>query len=149
MGTSLWLESLLWASECYNRAATSVNDEWLSPHEVFYGRPAVATAALPPSRPSPCTVTAEDGSPGPYALFFYFMGIIVGGIATGFWMRRRRGSLIRATSGTTRRHRGSPRSGTRQQNRRGISTSPCRSLCPSPRHLLHRRHFASSCTGRD
>ena len=35
--TSLWLESLLWASECYNRAATSVNDEWLSPHEIFYG----------------------------------------------------------------------------------------------------------------
>ena len=26
-GTSLWLEPLLWASECYNRAATSVNDE--------------------------------------------------------------------------------------------------------------------------
>ena len=25
--TSLWLESLFWASECYNRAATSVNDE--------------------------------------------------------------------------------------------------------------------------
>ena len=36
-GTSLWLESLLWASECYNRAATSVNDEWLFPHEIFYG----------------------------------------------------------------------------------------------------------------
>ena len=36
-GTSLWLESLLWASECYERAATSVNDEWLSPHEIFYG----------------------------------------------------------------------------------------------------------------
>ena len=36
-GTSLWLESLLWASEFYNRAATSVNDEWLSPHEIFYG----------------------------------------------------------------------------------------------------------------
>ena len=36
-GTTLWLESLLWASECYNRAATSVNDEWLSPHEIFYG----------------------------------------------------------------------------------------------------------------
>ena len=34
-GTRLWLESLLWASECYNRAATSVNDEWLSPHEIF------------------------------------------------------------------------------------------------------------------
>ena len=36
-GTSLWLESLLWASECYSRAATSVNDEWLSPHEIFDG----------------------------------------------------------------------------------------------------------------
>ena len=32
-GTSLWLKSLLWASEYYNRAATPVNDEWLSPHE--------------------------------------------------------------------------------------------------------------------
>ena len=30
------LESLLWASECYNRAATSVNGEWFSPHELFY-----------------------------------------------------------------------------------------------------------------
>ena len=37
VGTSLWPESLLWASECYNRAATSVNDEWLFPHETFYG----------------------------------------------------------------------------------------------------------------
>ena len=35
--TSLWLESLLWASDCYNRAATSVNDEWLFPHSSFYG----------------------------------------------------------------------------------------------------------------
>ena len=53
-------------------------------------------------------------------------------------MRRRGGSLIRATSpGTTRKHRGSPRSGLRKRNRRGISTSPCHSLCPSPRHLLY------------
>ena len=36
-GTSLWLESLLWALGCYNRAATSVNDEWLFLHEIFYG----------------------------------------------------------------------------------------------------------------
>ena len=35
-GTSLWLESLLWASEYYNRAATPVNDEWLFPHEFSY-----------------------------------------------------------------------------------------------------------------
>ena len=37
VGTSLCLESLLWALECYNRAATSVNDGWLSPLEIFYG----------------------------------------------------------------------------------------------------------------
>ena len=36
-GTKLWLESLLWGSECFNRAASSANDGWLSPHEVFYG----------------------------------------------------------------------------------------------------------------
>ena len=36
-GTSLWMESLLWASECFNRAATSVNDEWLCPREIFCG----------------------------------------------------------------------------------------------------------------
>ena len=45
-GTSLWLESLLWASECYKRAATSVNDEWLSPHGIFYG----SRPRLPPLR---------------------------------------------------------------------------------------------------
>ena len=27
----------LWASECYNRVATLVNDEWLSPPEIFFG----------------------------------------------------------------------------------------------------------------
>ena len=36
-GASLWLESLLWASECYKRAVISVNDEWLSLHDIFYG----------------------------------------------------------------------------------------------------------------
>ena len=53
-------------------------------------------------------------------------------------MRRRGGSLVRVTSpDTTRKHLGSPRSGLHQQNRRGISTSPCHSMCPSLRHLLH------------
>ena len=28
---------ILWASECYNRAVISVNDEWLSLHDIFYG----------------------------------------------------------------------------------------------------------------
>ena len=36
-GTSFWLESLLWASECLNRSGSSANAGWLSPHEVFYG----------------------------------------------------------------------------------------------------------------
>ena len=137
-GTSLWLESLLWASECYNRAATSVNDEWLSPHKIFYGsRPPLP---LPPFLQPPYHRVPRQRKTDPRArmCYFLFLGIITGGIATGSWMRRRGGSLIRATSpGTTRKHRGSTRSRPRQQNRRGISTSPWRSLCPSLRHLLH------------
>ena len=31
------MESLLWASECFNRSATAANDGWLSLHEIFYG----------------------------------------------------------------------------------------------------------------
>ena len=31
------MESVLWASEYFNRSATSANEGWLSPHEVFYG----------------------------------------------------------------------------------------------------------------
>ena len=100
--------------------------------------PAFATTALPPAHLSPCTSTAEDGSLGAHVLFFLILGITTGGIATSSWMRRRGGSLVRVTSpGTTRKHRGSPQFELRQQNRRGVSTSPCRSLCPSPRHLLH------------
>lgn len=36
-GTSLWLESLIWGCECFNRATLSANDGWLSSHEVFSG----------------------------------------------------------------------------------------------------------------
>ena len=35
--TSLWMESLLWASESFNPSATAANDGWLFPHEMFYG----------------------------------------------------------------------------------------------------------------
>ena len=137
-GTSLWLESLLWASECYNRAATSVSDECLFPYEIYYGsRPRLPL--LPFLQPAYHRVPRQRKT-DPRALMCYFLnfGYNHGRIATGCWMRRRRESLIRATSpGTTRKHRGPPRSRLRQQNRRWISTSPCRSLCPSPRHLLH------------
>ena len=64
-GTSLWLESLLWASECYERAATSVNDEWLSPHKIFYGRRHRCHCC--PSSSLPITVCRDSGRriPGP------------------------------------------------------------------------------------
>ena len=31
------MESLLWASECFNRSATAANGGWLSLHGIFYG----------------------------------------------------------------------------------------------------------------
>ena len=36
-GSSLWMESALWASKGFNRSATTVNSGMLSPHEVFFG----------------------------------------------------------------------------------------------------------------
>ena len=36
-GTSLWMESVLWASEGFNRSATTANAGMLSPHEIFFG----------------------------------------------------------------------------------------------------------------
>ena len=138
-GTILWLESLLWASECYNSAATSMNDEWLFPHEVFYGsRPRLPL--LPFLQPAYHRVPQQRKTdPRARMCFFLNFGYNHGRDCYRLLDAETGGSLIRATSsGTTRKHRGSPpRSGPRQQNRRGTSTSPCRSLCSSPRHLLH------------
>ena len=36
-GTGLWMESVLWASEGFNRSATTANAGMLSPHEIFFG----------------------------------------------------------------------------------------------------------------
>ena len=36
-GSSLWMESVLWASEGFKRFATTANSGMLSPHEVFFG----------------------------------------------------------------------------------------------------------------
>ena len=36
-GTSLCMESVLWASEWFNRSATTANAGMLSPHEIFFG----------------------------------------------------------------------------------------------------------------
>ena len=41
--TCLWMESLIWVSECFNWSATAANDGGLSPHDIFYGnRPPLA-----------------------------------------------------------------------------------------------------------
>ena len=43
-GTSLWMESVLWASEGFNRSATTANGGMLSPYEIFNGsRPPMPT----------------------------------------------------------------------------------------------------------
>ena len=50
-GSSLWMESILWASEGFNRSATTANSSMLSPHEVFFGsRPPMAV--LPFCKPA-------------------------------------------------------------------------------------------------
>ena len=36
-GASLWMKSVLWASEGFNHSATAANSGMLSPHEVFFG----------------------------------------------------------------------------------------------------------------
>ena len=46
-GTSLWMESVLWASEGFNRSATTANGGMLSPYESFYGsRPPMPTLSF-------------------------------------------------------------------------------------------------------
>ena len=35
--SSWWMEPVMWASEGFNRSATSANSSMLSPHEVFFG----------------------------------------------------------------------------------------------------------------
>ena len=50
-GTSLWMESVLWASEGFNRSTTTANTDMFSPYEVFYGsRPPMP--ALPFCKPT-------------------------------------------------------------------------------------------------
>ena len=50
-GTGLWMESVLWASEGFNRSTTTANGGMLSPYEIFYGsRPPMPT--LPFCKPA-------------------------------------------------------------------------------------------------
>ena len=36
--SSLWLEAVLWAADCFNRSATKASIGWWSPHNMFYRR---------------------------------------------------------------------------------------------------------------
>ena len=97
-GTILWLESLLWASECFNSAATLVDDKWLSPHTIFYGsRPRLPLLHF--LQPAYHRVPRQRKTDLRVHMWYFssISGIITGGIATDFWMRRWGGSLIRAT----------------------------------------------------
>ena len=50
-GTSLWMESVLWVSEGFNRSSTTANSGMLSPYEVLYrSRPPMP--ALPFCKPA-------------------------------------------------------------------------------------------------
>ena len=116
-----------------------MNDEWLSPHEIFYGsRPRLPL--LPFLQPAYYRVPRQRKT-DPRARMCYFLNF-------GYTHGRDCYRLLDAETGRVAyscdvtwhhpEYRGSPpRSGPCQQNRRGTSTSPCRSLCPSPRHLLH------------
>ena len=137
-GTSLWLESLLWSLECFSRATTSGNDEWLSPHDIFYGNHP-HLPLLPFFQPAYHRVPRQRKT-DPRARMCYFLnfGYNHGRDCYRLLDAETGGSLFRATSpGTTGKHHGPPRSGLRQQNLREISTSPCRSLCSLPSPLLH------------
>ena len=124
-GTSLWLKSLLWASECYNRAAISVNDKWLSPHEMFYGsRPRLLL--LPFLQPAYHRVPRQQKT-DPRARMCYFLNF---GYNHGRDCYRLLGvetERVAYSRDVTWHHPEIP----------WITLSPCRSLCPSPRHLLH------------
>ena len=137
-GTSLWLESLLWASECYNGAATSVNDEWLSPHVILYGsRPRLPL--LPFLQPAYHRVPRQRKT-DPLARMCYFLNF-------GYNHGRDCCRLLDAETGRFAYSRDviwhhpetlwiTPIWAAPTEPPRDIY-SPCRSLCPSPRHLLH------------
>ena len=71
--TTLWMESFLWASERFNRSATAANDEWLFPHEIFYGnRPQLLL--LPFFQPAYNRVPRQRKN-NPHARLYYFLNL--------------------------------------------------------------------------
>ena len=70
-GTSLWMESVLWATEEFNRSATTANGGMLSPYEIFYGScPPMPT--LPFCKPA-CHRIPRQGKLDRQARLYYFL----------------------------------------------------------------------------
>ena len=110
-----------------------MNDEWLSPHEIFYGsRPRLPL--LPFLQPAYHRVPRQRKT-DPRARMCYFLNF-------GYNHGRDCYRLLDAETGrvaysrdVTWHHPEVPWINT--PIRAATSTSPCRSMCPSPRHLLH------------
>ena len=70
-GTSLWMKSVLWASEGFNRSATTANGGMLSPYKIFYGsRPPMPI--LPFCKPA-YHLIPRQGKLGRQARLCYFL----------------------------------------------------------------------------
>ena len=70
-GTSLWMESVSWASEGFNCSATTANGGMLSPYEMFYGsRPPMPT--LPFCKPAYHRIPRQGKLTGAAVLFLKF-----------------------------------------------------------------------------
>ena len=70
-GTTLWMESVLWASKGFNRSATTASGGMLSPYKIFYGsRP--PTPTLPFCKPAYHRIPRQ-GKLDRQARLYYFL----------------------------------------------------------------------------
>ena len=136
-GSSLWMEYVLWASEGFNRSATTANTGMLSPHEVFLGD-RTPMSVLPLCKPAYHRVPRRRKmNPQARPCFPLILDTAMGAIASRSWTRRREESCTRATlHGTSRGNRLFPRP--RQLDRECPTYHPVpkrRTTCTSSRHL--------------
>ena len=116
-----------------------MNDEWLSPHESFYGsRPRLPL--LPFLQPAYHRVPRQRKT-DPRARICYFLNFGYDHGRDCYRLLDVETRRIAYSRDVTWHHPEAPWitqiRPAPTEPRRGISTSPCRSLCPSPRHLLH------------
>ena len=105
-GSSLWMESVLSASEGFNRSATTANSGMLSPHEVFFrDRPTMPILPFC-SRRTIASRSRANWTARRACVSFSISDTATGGIAFKSWTQRQGGSCTRAVShGTSRGNR--------------------------------------------